>query len=73
MRIKTTITLPEDLLAAIDQAADNRSAFLEKAARAQLARLKRAARDAQDLQIYESHVQRLNKEAQDVLGYQGWR
>lgn len=73
MRVKTSITLPEELLAAIDRAEENRSAFLEKAARTRLAELERLARDARDLEIYEEHAKRLNREAEDVLGFQGWR
>ncbi len=72
MRVKTAITLPEDLLAAIDRVQVNRSAFLETAARARLAELERIARDTHDMEIYERNAARLNQEAEEVLGFQNW-
>ena len=70
MRVKTSVTLPEDLLHAIDRHDPNRSAFLEKASRAYLVRLERARRDAADLAILDREAERLNAEAADVLDYQ---
>lgn len=72
MRVKTSITLPEELLAAIDRVQENRSAFLETAARARLAELERIARDTHDMEIYERNAARLNQEAEEVLGFQNW-
>ncbi len=71
VRVKTSITLPSDLLKIIDRADSNRSAFLEKAARAYLARLQKAQREAQDVAIINANADRLNQEALDVLDYQG--
>jgi metal-responsive CopG/Arc/MetJ family transcriptional regulator len=71
VRVKTSITLPARLLESIDRADPNRSAFLERAARAYLARLEKARREAADLEIINRHADRLNAEAMDVLGYQG--
>ena len=71
VRAKTSITLPLDLLARIDQAGANRSAFLERAAWAYLMRIERARRDAADAEIINRHADRLNAEAADVLAYQG--
>ena len=71
MRIKTSITLPEDLLKCIDRADSNRSALIERAARAYLARLEKARREAQDAEIINANARRLNREAMDVLEYQG--
>ncbi len=71
MRVKTSITLPSDLLKTIDQADPNRSAFLERAARAYLARLRKAQREAKDIEIINANADRLNQEALDVLDYQG--
>jgi hypothetical protein len=71
VRVKTSITLPDDLLKTIDRAGGNRSAFLERAARAYLAGLERAKREARDVAIIDAHADRLNKEAMDVLDYQG--
>jgi metal-responsive CopG/Arc/MetJ family transcriptional regulator len=71
VRLKTSITLPEELLKSIDQADQNRSAFIERASRAYLARLERAKREARDIEIINAHADRLNEEAMDVLEYQG--
>ncbi len=71
MRVKTSITLPEDLLHAIDRVDANRSAFIEKASRAHLAKLEKAKREAADAKTINRIADRLNEEAQDVLEYQG--
>ena len=71
MRVKTSVTLPQDLLKQIDRVNGNRSAFIEQAARAWLAKLARAERDANDARIINRFAKRLNKEAMDVLEYQG--
>ena len=71
MRIKTSITLPQDLLERIDRADSNRSALIERATRAYLSRLERARREAQDAEIINANADRLNREAMDVLEYQG--
>ena len=70
MKAKTSVTLPVDLLAAIDREASNRSAFLERAARQYLAQTQRNRRQAKDAAILDRHASRLNKEALDVLQYQ---
>jgi hypothetical protein len=57
-------------LAAIDRVEENRSVFLEKAARALLAERELSARDAREFEIYERNAKRLNREAADVLGLQ---
>ena len=71
VRVKTSITLPSDLLKTIDQTDSNRSAFIERAARAYLARLRKAQREAKDVAIINANADRLNQEAMDVLDYQG--
>ena len=70
MRVKTSVTLPRELLESIDRHARNRSSFIERAARSYLARLEKARRESQDLQIIDHNAERLNREAKDVLGYQ---
>lgn len=70
MKLKTSITLPDDLLEKIDRADSNRSSFLEKAARQYLARMEKARRDARDAAILDSSAPRLNREALDVLEYE---
>ena len=71
MRVKTSVTLPKDLLVKIDRAERNRSAFVEKASWAYLASLEKARRDARDLAILNAKADELNAEAADVLQYQG--
>jgi hypothetical protein len=61
VRVKTSVTLPDDLLQEIDKAGSNRSGFLEVAAN---------QRDQRDAEILNAHADRLNREALDVLGYQ---
>ena len=70
MRVKTSVTLPSALLKEIDRLDSNRSAFLERAAAAYLARVAKAGRDANDAAILERNAGRLNREAADVLEYQ---
>ena len=71
MRVKTSITLSSDLLESIDRVDSNRSAFIERASRAYLARLNKARREAKDVEIINRNADRLNQEAGDVLEYQG--
>ena len=70
MRVKTSITLPEDLLHRLDRVDKNRSALLEKAALAWLANLERHARDRKDIETINRNARRLNREAMDTLEYQ---
>ena len=70
VRVKTSITLPKELLSRLDRLEKNRSALLERAAIAYLARLEREARDQRDLDIIDRNADRLNREALDTLEYQ---
>lgn len=74
MKIKTSITLSEDVLSAIDESAKrqrkNRSDIIETAVRAYLKQAARAERNARDLEILNRRADYLNDEALDVLGYQ---
>jgi metal-responsive CopG/Arc/MetJ family transcriptional regulator len=70
VKVKTSITLPEDLLQAIDRADSNRSSFLEKAARQYLTATAKARREARDAAILNARAETLNREALDVLEYQ---
>jgi len=73
MKIKTSVTLSEDLLDAIDKrVADfkNRSDFIEAAIRAFLAQRIREERNEKDREILDRHADRLNQEAEDVLAFQ---
>ena len=73
MKVKTSITLSEDLLKAIDEYAGeskNRSEFIEEAVRAFITRLIQRQQDARDLELINRHADSLNREAADVLTYQ---
>jgi metal-responsive CopG/Arc/MetJ family transcriptional regulator len=76
MRIKTSVSLTEELLDEIGRLEGrgaNRSEFLEKAAWDRIAFLKRRRREARDRRILDRHAKALNAEASDVLEYQaGW-
>jgi metal-responsive CopG/Arc/MetJ family transcriptional regulator len=70
VKVKTSITLPEDLLVRLDRIDKNRSAVLERAASAYLRHLGQQARDRRDIAIIGRNAKRLNREAQDTLDYQ---
>lgn len=73
MKIKTSVTLSETVLVAIDRYAGkdaNRSEFIENAVRSYIAALIRSQQNARDLAIINRRAARLNREAKDVLGYQ---
>ncbi|MBM3280731.1 MAG: ribbon-helix-helix domain-containing protein [Candidatus Handelsmanbacteria bacterium] len=73
MKVKTSVTLAEELVREMDQLSDrfgNRSALVEQAVRSFLAAERQRARDAKDLEILNRKAAKLNKEAQDVLAYQ---
>ena len=70
VRVKTSITLPDDLLRQIDRENTNRSAFLEMAARMVLRDAETARKRRTDAAIIDRVADRLNEEAADVLGYQ---
>lgn len=70
-RVKTSVTLPADLLASIDKVESSRSAFLERASRAYLARMRRRRRNARDLRIINANAERMNRDSEDLLDYQG--
>jgi len=73
MKIKTSITLSEDLLKVIDEYMreyNNRSEFIEEAVRVFIRQLKRRQEEARDLEIINHRADYLNQEAMDVLSYQ---
>ena len=72
-RVKTSVTLPGDLLRSVDRIAGgetNRSRVIEEALRDLVERRAKAERDARDLEIINRNAERLNDEAEDVLDYQ---
>ncbi len=73
MKIKTSVTISQELLCVIDEFLDadkNRSFFLEKAAWAYIAKLGRARRNARDIEIINQRADYLNNEVLDDLAYQ---
>ena len=73
MKIKTSITLSEDILKAIDRVLDksqNRSQFIEHALRYYLEETAKRDRDNKDFEILNKNSEQLNREAEDVLTYQ---
>jgi metal-responsive CopG/Arc/MetJ family transcriptional regulator len=73
MKIKTSITLSEEVLREIDQISGesrNRSAFIENAIKDYLKKRAKKIRDDRDLEILNRNSKRLNREAEDVLSYQ---
>jgi len=74
MKVKTSITLSEDIVETVDRLAGesrNRSEFIELALRDYIARRVRDEQNARDLAIINRRHKRLNKEAGDVLLFQG--
>lgn len=73
MKVKTSITLSDDLLDEIDRRSDefrSRSEFLETAARGFLRQLAKTELEERDLSIINRRADALNAEAEDVLSYQ---
>lgn len=73
MRVKTSITIDERVLKAIDKATTktrSRSRLIEDAAREFLTRRARAARESRDREILDSSADALNREMEDILRYQ---
>ena len=73
MKMKTSITLAKEVVAAIEEVAregESRSQAIERLLRQSLAARERTAVDNRDCNIINAHADELNKEAVDVLGYQ---
>lgn len=73
MKVKTSITLSEELIAVMDGYQNRyktRSQFVEAAVQSFIRQLRRAERDAHDIAIINKHATRLNREMADVLSYQ---
>ena len=72
MKEKTSITLSRQVLTEIDRLAGqrSRSAFIEAVLQHYLAQKRKAAVEARDLELLNRAADRLNAEADDVLGYQ---
>ena len=73
MKVKISITLSDELINIIDSFSkekNNRSIFIENALWAYIEQINRKKRDERDKDIYNKHLDILNKEAMDVLDYQ---
>lgn len=74
MKVKTSVTLSEELLELVDtrarRANTNRSDFIERAVWTFIGQLVRADQNARDLELLNRYAERLNAEAEDVLSYQ---
>lgn len=73
MKVRTSITLSESLIQAIDVRIDgygSRSSFIEAAVTAFIGQISRAERDGRDVEIINRQADTLNAEALDALSYQ---
>jgi metal-responsive CopG/Arc/MetJ family transcriptional regulator len=73
MKVKTSVTLSEDIIKDLDRAArrgESRSRAIERLLRERLAAEARRAADRKDLDLINEHSAELNAEAEDVLSYQ---
>jgi metal-responsive CopG/Arc/MetJ family transcriptional regulator len=73
MKVKTSVSLSEQLLCEIDREIGedgNRSQFIEKALKRYFRLQRKAERDAHDAAIYRKYGERMNAEAADLLDYQ---
>jgi metal-responsive CopG/Arc/MetJ family transcriptional regulator len=74
MNVKTSISLSEATLKAVDQMAraraSNRSRVIEEAVRAYVAQRAREQRDQHDLAVLNREADGLNREVEDALAFQ---
>jgi metal-responsive CopG/Arc/MetJ family transcriptional regulator len=73
MKAKTSLTLSQDLLAALDRIAGpkvSRSSFIEQILRDFVEGRAQARRDAREIAAINRHAATLNAEMRDVLSFQ---
>ena len=70
MKIKTSVSLSEELLEAVDAQPGSRSEFLEAAAWAYLARKTREERYRREVALLNENADWLNAETADAMAYQ---
>ena len=72
MKVKTSVTLTQELLDAISRVTDagNRSALIEEATWSYLRARTRAKREKRELELINKNADALNEEAIDVFEYQ---
>ena len=68
MKVKTSVTLSEDVLRGIDERAEgNRSEWIERVVRQHLRKLEGEETDRRDMELYNRLADRLNAEMAEVL------
>jgi metal-responsive CopG/Arc/MetJ family transcriptional regulator len=73
MKLKTSITLTEDVVKIVDRQTrkgESRSRAIERLLREGLAARERQEAHAKELALINRHAEQLNEEAADVLAYQ---
>jgi metal-responsive CopG/Arc/MetJ family transcriptional regulator len=73
MKVKTSLTLSEDLVASVDKLAGpkvSRSAYIEQILREFVNRRAQARKDARDAAAINRHADQLNAEMSDALSFQ---
>jgi len=73
MKVKTSVTLSEDIAKQLDRVTrkgESRSQTIERLLREGLERRKRVEADRRELAAINEHAEELNAEAEDVLTYQ---
>ncbi len=73
MKLKTSITLEQEVVTAVDEAAregESRSQVIERLLRQSFSARERVRIDKRDRNIINEHADELNEEAVDVLAYQ---
>lgn len=67
MKVKTSITLEQELLEAIDQRHPNRSEFIERLIRKELWEQRKREWEAKDAALYARYADELNRQALESL------
>ncbi len=72
MKVKTSVTLSEELLQAIsaETSSENRSAFIETATWEYLELRRKRVRDRREMELISANADLLNDEARDALEFQ---
>ena len=72
MKVKTFVTLSEELLQAIsaETSSDNRSAFIETATWEYLELRRKRVRDRREMELISANADLLNDEGRDALEFQ---
>ena len=72
MKVKTSVTLSEELLQAIsaETSSDNRSAFIETATWEYLELRRKRVRDRREMELISANADLLNDEGRDALEFQ---